>query len=46
MMSLRAATAALTEKIFWFTSLDAIEREGFWSAIWRRPADNQLQSLS
>ena len=29
--SLRSATAALTEKIFWFTTFDAIKRDGFWS---------------
>lgn len=35
--SLRGATAALTEKIFWFTTFDAIHRDGFWSPIWQRP---------
>lgn len=43
--SLRAATAALTEKIFWFTSSDSISRSGFWSAIWQRPKDVRLQPL-
>jgi hypothetical protein len=35
--SLRMATAEITEKIFWFTTFEAIEREGFWSPIWQRP---------
>ncbi len=35
--SLRAATGALTEKIFWFTTFDSIAREGFWSPVWQRP---------
>jgi hypothetical protein len=35
--SLRTATAALTDKILWFTTFDAIERVGFWEAIWQRP---------
>lgn len=43
--SLRAATAELTDKIFRFTTFDSITRDGFWSAIWQRPADHRLQSL-
>ena len=43
--SLRAATATITEKIFWFASFDSIEREGFWSAVWQRPKDDRLQPL-
>ena len=43
--SLRAATAKVTEKIFWFTTLDAITSNGFWSPIWRRPTDDEHQSL-
>ncbi|HLG95956.1 MAG TPA: replication-relaxation family protein [Bryobacteraceae bacterium] len=35
--SLRKATAKVTEKIFWFTTFDAIDRDGFWSPIWQRP---------
>ena len=45
MNSLRAATAALTEKIFWFTTLDAISGDGFWSPIWWRPTGDQRQPL-
>jgi len=43
--SLRAATAELTEKIFWFTTFEAVTKNGFWSAIWQRPTDPRLQSL-
>jgi hypothetical protein len=43
--SLRTATATVTDKIFWFATFDAIEREGFWSAIWERPANGPRQSL-
>jgi hypothetical protein len=43
--SLRLATAGETDKIFWFTTFDAIERTGFWSAIWQRPKDNQCRAL-
>lgn len=43
--SIRALVASITEKIFWFTTLDSISREGFWSAIWLRPKSTQLVSL-
>jgi Replication-relaxation len=43
--SLRTATAALTEKIFWFSTFDAIRGDGFWSAIWRRPSDDRPRAL-
>ena len=45
MASLRAATATVTDKIFWFTTQEAINRDGFWSPIWRRAAGATLQSL-
>lgn len=34
-----------TQKIFWLTSLEQIKRDGFWSAIWQRPAGDQKLSL-
>lgn len=43
--SLRAATASVTEKIFWFSNFERIERHGFWSSIWQRPKDDQCQAL-
>ncbi len=43
--SLRAATAELTEKIFWLTTFESIAKQGFWSPIWRRPKDHQPQAL-
>jgi len=43
--SLRLTTAAETDKIFWFTTFDAITRDGFWSAIWKRPKGDQSQAL-
>ncbi len=45
LLSLRAATAELTEKIFWFTTLASIIRDGFWSPIWQRAKDDHRQSL-
>jgi len=43
--SLARAVHKRTDKIFWFTTLAAIHRDGLWNAIWRRPNNNQLGSL-
>jgi hypothetical protein len=43
--SLRRATATVTEKIFWFTTIAQIKKQGFWSAIWQRPSDGPPQHL-
>ncbi|HEV2199734.1 MAG TPA: replication-relaxation family protein [Bryobacteraceae bacterium] len=43
--SLRVATAALTDKIFRFTTGERIKREGFWGNIWQRPTGNERQTL-
>jgi hypothetical protein len=43
--SLRVATSVETDRIFWFTTFDAIARDSFWSRIWKRPNGDQLQTL-
>jgi hypothetical protein len=43
--SLRTATAALTDKIFRFTTLERIKRDGFWGTIWQKPTGNERQAL-
>jgi len=43
--NLRETVAKLTDKIFWFATLDVISPERFWAACWLRPTGNQLQSL-
>jgi hypothetical protein len=43
--SLRTATAAITPKIFWFTTFDAIRQHGFWSAVWQRAKDDACTTL-
>ncbi len=43
--SLRVATAALTDKIFRFTTMERIAREGFWENIWQKPTGNERQTL-
>ena len=45
LISLRAATAELTDKLFWFTTFESITKDGFWSPIWQRPKDHERQSL-
>lgn len=43
--NLRGAVSKLTEKIFWFGTLDMMSQQRFWSAAWLRPTGDQLNSL-
>ena len=43
--TIRQTVARLTDKIFWFSTFELINREGFWSPIWLRPQGDQRQSL-
>jgi hypothetical protein len=43
--NIRATIAKSTDKIFWFTTFDVINRDGFWSPAWLRPSGDQRQSL-
>jgi hypothetical protein len=43
--ALRATVASKTQKIFWFSTFDSIEKEGMWSPVWLRPKDGEQQSL-
>jgi hypothetical protein len=43
--NIRAAVAKSTDKIFWFTTLEIIHRDGLWSPIWLRPTGDQRHSL-
>jgi hypothetical protein len=45
LQNLRAAIAKLTDKIFWFGTLEIISPPQFWNAVWLRPTGEQLQSL-
>jgi len=45
MRSLQAATLALTDKIFWFSTLDSVARAGFWSPMWLRAKNGERQPL-
>ncbi len=43
--NIRATVSKSTDKIFWFTTIDTINRDGFWSPIWLRPTGDQRHSL-
>jgi hypothetical protein len=43
--SLRQTIAGLTDKIFWLTTLESINHDRFWSAVWLRPTGDQMQPL-
>jgi len=45
LQSIRAIVAAATEKVFWFTTIESIRRDGFSSPIWLRPRDDERQPL-
>ncbi len=45
LQNLRAPIAKLTDKIFWFATLDVLSPEKFWAVSWLRPVGDQLQSL-
>jgi hypothetical protein len=45
MRSLQAATLSLTDKIFWFSTLDSIAHAGFWSSVWLRARTSERQPL-
>lgn len=42
---LRLEIAKNTAKIFWLTTFELINRDGFWSAIWLRPTGDLRQRL-
>jgi hypothetical protein len=43
--SIRALAGSVTDKVFWFSTFNFIDRDGFWSSVWVRPRDNRKQSL-
>jgi hypothetical protein len=42
---LSSLIAKYTDKIFWLSTFESINRSGFWSSIWVRPNGNQPQAL-
>ncbi len=45
MRYLQTATLALTDKIFWFSTLESVAGAGFWSPVWFRARNGECQSL-
>jgi hypothetical protein len=43
--NIRATVAKLTDKVFWFTTLDNINRDGIWSSVWLRPTGDRCLPL-
>ena len=42
--SIRKAVAEITQKIFWFATLESVQKD-FFAFVWCRPADNKLIPL-
>lgn len=43
--NIREVVAKSTDKVFWFTTFDSINRDGFWSPVWLRPRGDSRHSL-
>jgi len=43
---LRQIVRTFTEKIFWFSTLGVLQRQGFWKRVWQRPANDEYRSLA
>ena len=43
--SVRQSVSRVTDKIFWFSTLDAVSKQGLWSPIWQRPGSSEQISL-
>jgi Replication-relaxation len=42
---IRSVIAKQTDKLFWLTDFQSINRAGFWSTVWLRPKGDQALSL-
>jgi hypothetical protein len=42
---IRSVIAKQTDKIFWLSDFQTINRAGFWSSVWHRPTGEQTLSL-
>jgi hypothetical protein len=45
LLSIRSTVQKQTAKIFWFSTLEEINRAGFWSTVWLRPSGDQKKAL-
>jgi hypothetical protein len=45
LMTIRATIGKQSDKIFWLSDFQTINREGFWSSVWCRPRGDQSLAL-
>ncbi len=45
MQEIRGVVRRFTDKIFWLSSFQSIDRDGFWPSVWLRPADDARKAL-
>lgn len=45
LMKIRSVVAKQTDKVFWLSDFQTINRAGFWSSCWLRPSGDQALSL-
>jgi Replication-relaxation len=45
LQAIRTVVRSMTEKIFWFSTLKAIQQNGFWGSVWTRPVEDTLRSF-
>jgi hypothetical protein len=45
LQSIRSAVRGITEKIFWFATLDAVRGEKFFGSVWLRPVGETKQTF-
>ena len=45
LLSIRKVVQSSTQKLFWFTTTDAIQTNGFFAPIWLRPNGDERRSL-
>ena len=43
--AIRALIRRSTDRVFWLSTFEHLQREGFWSAVWMRPTGETLQAL-
>jgi len=43
--NIRTTVSKSTDKIFWFATLESINRDSIWSPVWLRPSGDQRHSL-
>jgi len=43
--SIREVIAAITDKVFWFASLETIYRDGLFASLWLRPRGDERLPL-